>query len=714
MYNLQQFSLKDMIRCDLDIRTMNQNASSMEEVANRIINYLYDNLVDQTTENKASVLIRCFKTHTYKNLDNDLQQLVDQQFFEQDSIDDNCKCLTLLATRGQEKNWNDCHNSTSHQVIPLINEEQVNKIRMMSQLIYQFGLDIKTIIDVKPEVLIEAESKKYNVFYVPSAVDSPFIPAQDNFIIPFKVKSVLGFGGLISDGNLFSIIIFSRVKISYNVAQLFSLLALSVKSAILPFTSTSQVFISTKNSPQLPNQKLDSQKEKEELYSQINTLTQLLEASQNAAVRQYDRWEMNLEKLKKSQLSLLKSRKIAEKKKQEAELANQAKSDFLSMISHEIRTPMNGIIGMTNLLQETALNNTQQDFIETIQGSADVLLTIINDLLDLAKIESGSLKIEDKSFNLVAIINNVFRLFQFEIERKKLELIFNVDNSFPTYIKGDIVRVRQILINLIGNAIKFTEQGKITITAEIETTSLPQKEKTTKSEQIVLLTIKDTGIGISPENQHLLFRPFSQVSSFASRNYGGTGLGLNISQRLAQMMNGKIWLESELNVGSTFYLSFPSSIAENLSESENKSISPKSLSFPNNKDNQHSQHFLLKILLAEDNLVNQKVALLSLKKLGYKADTAKNGIEVIQSVQNNFYDLILMDMQMPQLNGLEATKWIRQNLDKQPYIVALTANAMENDRQVCFDVGMDDYITKPFNLEVLKQVFSKFENCRIL
>ena len=274
MYDLSRFTLKDMIECDLKIRAMGKDSSSMEEAANKIINYLYENLIDDRTKQPANVLIRFFKIHPFGNLTAHLQQYVREKYPDY-SIHDHLKCLTLLATVGQNQQWNNPLNSQNFQAIPLTNIKEVNKIKMMSQLIYQLGLDISVIIEPKPEVLIELEPKKSNVFYIADAVGSEFIPAQKSFVIPYKIKSVLGFGGLIPGGDFFSIIMFSQTKISQSIAEMFSTLALSVKSAILPFISSQRIFQQSAHEQSFFEQ-TPKDREKEELRSQINILNQFI------------------------------------------------------------------------------------------------------------------------------------------------------------------------------------------------------------------------------------------------------------------------------------------------------------------------------------------------------------------------------------------------------------------------------------------------------
>jgi signal transduction histidine kinase/CheY-like chemotaxis protein/HPt (histidine-containing phosphotransfer) domain-containing protein len=385
--------------------------------------------------------------------------------------------------------------------------------------------------------------------------------------------------------------------------------------------------------------------------------------------------------------------------KENAEAANRAKSQFLANMSHEIRTPMNGVLGLLGLLVDMHLGDRQKKMVRMAHGSAEKLLAVINSILDFSRIEAGQFRLQRSDFMLHDLIRELIDMFWIRVQGCNITLVYDIADQVPLAVSGDIIRLRQILINLLGNALKFTERGEVFLGV-----TLVEK---TSGHSVLRFEVRDTGCGISLEKQRIIFDPFSQADETMARSYEGTGLGLAISRELVQAMEGCIGVQSEPGKGSLFWFTVPMQNAEPVPV-------PVPVLVPADVLAEPGSEYMPRVLLAEDNLVNQTLAVMVLETLHCEVEVVCNGKEAVNAVFNREYDLVLMDCQMPEMDGYEATRIIRmRELERKGVrgritIIALTANAMDGDRERCLAAGMDDYIAKPFTPPQIQAILNRW------
>jgi signal transduction histidine kinase/DNA-binding NarL/FixJ family response regulator len=396
--------------------------------------------------------------------------------------------------------------------------------------------------------------------------------------------------------------------------------------------------------------------------------------------------------------------------KEKAESATRAKSDFLARMSHEIRTPLNGVIGLTNLVLKSELAPSQKEYLEYVQKSSEHLLNIINDILDFSKIEAGKFELSNRSFSLYRILEKLADMFRLKAAEKQIEIFFFVHEDVPSDLRGDPTRVGQILINLISNAIKFTDKGEVVVQIQLA----PEAHRIIGDASTIdlLFSVQDTGIGIPTDKIHVLFKPFTQADGSVDREHEGTGLGLSICQKLVEAMGGRIWLESTVGKGTTFF--FTIELKRQTDRAQARLL--PSASLKDQKDQTDLKNLAgARILLVEDNETNRTFIVALLSSMGLRVDVSANGRQAVAQLKQSLndqrpvYDAVLMDIEMPVMDGYTATRIIRSDpLFKQLPIIAMTAHALKGTKRTCLDAGMNDYLAKPVDEQQLSNVLAKF------
>ncbi len=567
--------------------------------------------------------------------------------------------------------------------------------------------DLKVETDITNACVLDTSLTIFGYYSKQGAIHYPFNNApKDKVVSKIQDNYMYVYYKVISDGDWIGTVclradlkslqeqLYTRIRVMGWIVLIGALIAYLISTYLQKYISKpiNKLMRVTENIIQTQNYSLRSSFHgKDEIGKMSHAYNKMLDQIElhakelsNTNNELEDRVKLRTEKLEEQNLKLMAATELAEQSK-------QAKDAFLASMSHEIRTPLNAIIGFQTLLRDTPLNEEQRDYVESIDFAGKNLLIIINDILDISKIEAGKFTFNKEDLNIEATIHSAIHLMDYKAKEKQIEIVLNHDKNIPKNLIGDLARFNQIILNLLGNAVKFTDVGSITINDKLV--------EETKTDVLCAFEIIDTGIGIAKNKQEIIFEHFSQASSETSRRFGGTGLGLTIVKKLLLLQGGDISLKSEENKGSTFsfYLRF---------QKEDGAIQKlKPLELTTYSSIVFDKTRTLRVLLVEDTILNQRLVKKIIEKWGYQLDVANNGVEAIDLHTKNTYDIILMDIQMPIMDGYATTQHIRAMMDvdkKSVPIIALTAHASQDEAERCIKMGMNTYISKPFNPDFLR------------
>lgn len=646
---LSDFQLGDMIHCGRSIRALRVGLC-MEEAAQHLVDMLYDLLRLENGE-PACALVRCFKTHSLSALPSSLCELARKAVPA--CSNDRMPCLTLLGSCGALDDWNGRHASRGHRVIPLESVEVVERAPMITEMLQQIGLSLTDMVAPDASALMDIEQQQLNVFHIPDARGSRFVPAQ-NFVAEQGVRSVLGFGGLFPSGEFFAVVLFARVNIPRDVADMFRTIALSTKLLLLPF-SRGPVFSEEGASCHSPSPEVQQELQRADIA--VNRL--LIPALEDAALHQTAKLELAA---------------------RSSEEANRAKSEFLANMSHELRTPLSAVIGYSELLEEEMQDEGAQENLEDvrkIQANARHLLSLINDVLDISKIEADKMTTFAEEFDLGTLVSDVQNTMAGLVEKKGNQLFIEAGAGLGK-MNTDLVKVRQCLFNLIGNAAKFTEHGRIVLRVD-------------RSGDEVCFSVIDSGIGMTPEQLDSLFQRFAQADSSTTRRFGGTGLGLAITRAFCRLLGGDVQVTSTIGVGSTFAVKIPAEL-------------PYQVAVP---EVQESETGTKQVVLVIDDDPSQRDLLARfLEREGFAVRTAADGMRGLELARTFHPRAILLDVMMPQMDGWAVLSALKADPELEHIPVVMVT--FVNEPGLSEYLGAAETLLKPVQWNRLREIIERF------